>query len=129
MIVLFCLKATAFIQEPEDAYVSRYSQPVTLTCSADVSSRELLSFECNGQAVESTQIEYTEEAGNHVASIGKDYISITIDIPIGFCSERLILRTVYNLRGFVLTSTLALTITLILLPFGTKTSLYQTSSD
>ncbi len=62
--------AAVFLDEPVNSYVVRHSRPVTVSCSADV-PRENLSFECNGQVMDTGRIDYTEEVGKTTAAICK----------------------------------------------------------
>lgn len=72
MCIVF-ISASVFVEDPVDSYVVRYSQAVTLTCSAEIPRQEMLSFECNGQVIESRLVEYLPERdGVIAASIGKE---------------------------------------------------------
>ncbi|XP_072050382.1 uncharacterized protein [Amphiura filiformis] len=53
-----------FTQDLEDSWVVRYSQPVTLTCGAEVSDPQdvTISFECNGEIMDTSRVTYTAES-------------------------------------------------------------------
>ncbi len=74
-----------FEQDLEDAWVVRYTQPVTLTCGAKVSGPESISFECNGQIMDPNRVEYSQQAIGPIepgevittyASIGKNMCNL-----------------------------------------------------